>query len=115
LDAKIAQEFRTAAKKSGRRFLPVYLKCSDEENQRRASTEERKRSQVNKLVDATILKKLKANNVLFYFHEEPHFTLDVTYLTPDEAAEQIYEYIMDIETRDYVVGESKEDTDVEED
>jgi hypothetical protein len=70
---------------------------------------------VNKIVDPTILKELKANNMLLCFHEDPHFTLDVTSLTPDEAAEQIYEYIMDIETRDYVVGKSMEDKDVEED
>ena len=89
----VSGEFQEAARTGGRPFLPICVICDIEENQRRISTHERKISETTKLTNPDTLKSIRSQHELYYFNSVEVYTLDVTYLTPTEAAERILERI----------------------
>lgn len=73
-------------------FLPVHIKCDPEEQLKRVSTEQRKKrlkmSEPDQLVDYLA-------TVVTLIPEDPNlFTLDVTELSPQEAAQRILKQVM---------------------
>jgi hypothetical protein len=93
LGSSVAKEYETAARKSGRPFLPIYLVCDVDENLRRVESLDRVTSGMKKLVSCDILKNLLSESELFRFRGYEGLTLDVTKLPPTAAASRILTYI----------------------
>jgi hypothetical protein len=90
---QVAGEFQQMAEKCGRPFLPICLLCDIDENQQRISNSERKNGGTTKLVCSKTLKSIRLQNDLYYFENVEVYTLDVTWITPDEAARRISEHM----------------------
>ena len=86
-------EYINAAHRSGRPFLPVNMTCKIEENMRRVESAERQRSGSGKLLDAEELKAMWTRSKLLSFAEVESFELDVTQITPQEAAIVLRDYV----------------------
>jgi hypothetical protein len=86
-------EYQTAAHKAGRMLLPVYLHCNERENLDRVGTKERAESQTTKLLDKELLKRIRDNYEIFRFKDEIAFELDVSDITPEQAAQAIIAHI----------------------
>lgn len=72
-----------------REFIPVRLVCDQEELIRRLQSPSR--DQEMKLTDPEILKKLMMENQLL--QPDNGFELDITHLTPEQAAQKILSFI----------------------
>lgn len=86
LGQAVAREYVDAARRSGRAFLPVNMTCRIEENMRRVGSVERQRSGSGKLLDAEELKAMWTRSKLLSFADMESFELDVTQISPEEAA-----------------------------
>lgn len=86
LGQTVAMEYVDAARMSGRPFLPVTMMCKVEENMRRVESVERQRSGSGKLLDAEELKAMRTRSKLLSFADRESFELDVSHITPQEAA-----------------------------
>lgn len=95
LGRSVASEFKHAAESAGRQFIPVYLTCDAEENLRRVSSRERQESDTTKLTDETILQGIRSRSILYRFSDCPGFELDVTHLSPADAAMQIRRHVQE--------------------
>ncbi|KAH7031458.1 uncharacterized protein B0I36DRAFT_123022 [Microdochium trichocladiopsis] len=93
LGRAVATEYKLAAETAGRDFIPVYLSCDKHENLKRVSSAERVGSKTTKLTSKAILKDILSNNELFRFEGCSSLTLDITQLSPAEAALQIRSHI----------------------
>jgi len=83
-------EYETAARRSGRPFLPIYLDYDvDGENIRRVATPECVSDGTGMLVNGELLKAMRSRCELFVFGACEGLRLDVTKLSPLEAAERI--------------------------
>ncbi|KAF2498953.1 hypothetical protein BU16DRAFT_455409 [Lophium mytilinum] len=93
LGRAVANEYLDAARRAGRRFVPIYLTCDVTENVRRMVSEERVGGGMTKLVDARVLEEMRERCELFRFKDLAGVELDVTTLTPERAAELLAESI----------------------
>jgi len=101
----IALEYKTAAKSSGRAFLPVHLECDATENLSRVASEGRQTSGTSKIVELDLVRTLRDSFESFRWPEG--FCLDLTSLSPQEAALRI---LRDVEAKSqYELAVSCED------
>lgn len=88
----VAREYQIAAQNAGRVFVPVYLVCEEEENLRRALSDERKASGTTKLVDPVEMKRIRAEYSIYSFGVEEELKLDVTNMSAQDAAAEIFRW-----------------------
>ncbi|KAF2141161.1 uncharacterized protein K452DRAFT_359516 [Aplosporella prunicola CBS 121167] len=93
LGCSVAAEYKNAAAKSARPFLSVYLACDLEEHLQRVATVERRNDGTGKLVDGEILRSMRSRCELYTFGAENGLWLDVTHVSPRQAAASIHAYI----------------------
>ncbi|EHK45326.1 uncharacterized protein TrAtP1_003604 [Trichoderma atroviride] len=94
LGTDTAQEYRDAAQKAGRPFIPVYLSCEIEANIMRATSAERAQGTTTKLTCPDTIKDLRTKCKLFQFGDPyEEFHIDTTNLAPREAALMIRAHI----------------------
>ncbi|KAI9788408.1 MAG: hypothetical protein M1816_006933 [Peltula sp. TS41687] len=93
LGRSVAQEYKSAARRSGRFFFPVYLTCDVEENLCRVATAERVSSGTGKLLSREVLQDIRSRCDLFRFGDGEELTIDVTDASPTEAAQRILAHI----------------------
>ncbi|KAH7085278.1 hypothetical protein BKA63DRAFT_597947 [Paraphoma chrysanthemicola] len=87
----IVQEFKASAQRAGRMFVPVCLVCEEGENMRRLTSEERKDGGTTKLMDVEAAGQIRNNHQIYHFGLREELVLDVTSLSPEEAAGNIME------------------------
>jgi hypothetical protein len=63
-DIEVAEEYRAAAHRARRLFIPVVLTCNVDENARRLESEERGRSDTTKSTDVELLRNMRRGNEL---------------------------------------------------
>lgn len=80
-------EYKVAAARSGRPFLPVYLTCEMEENLRRVISAERVSSGTGKLLCREMVENIRSRCQLYEFKCSEGIKLDISHLQPIEAAE----------------------------
>jgi adenylylsulfate kinase-like enzyme len=99
LGTSVSAEYRVAAERSKRKFLPVYVTCDREENIRRVSAADRQASGKGKLLDQEFLVHLMENYNLFRW-PGVGIEIDSTTMLPKEAAQAILDelYSRDTET-----------------
>lgn len=90
-DSKIALEYQAAAVSRGSRFFSIVLTCGVEENFLRFTGEGRGRGLNTKLTDIESLCQIR--ETVFRFGYEDEMVLDVTNLTPANAALLIFVHI----------------------
>lgn len=81
-----AMEYQVAARRAGRRFVPVLLECEKEENVRRATGMDRGIEGKRKLVDEVLIRHFLDTVTLFEFKDTETLRFDVTERTPGEVA-----------------------------
>ena len=76
-------------------FVRVVMHCELEENLRRASSAERRGANSSKLTDANVLRGIRGREKICLTGYEPEneLELDVTHLSPSEAAGRIYAHV----------------------
>ena len=92
----VAKEYQSAAKWRGCAFVPVNLTCQVAENERRIRSAERLDLVARgkgMLTDCEILRKYRATSEIYQFHCPEALSLDVTKLSPSQAANQILQHI----------------------
>lgn len=85
-----AMEYKTAAERAGRPFKPVYLICDQTENARRIVSHERHGTK--KLLDPELLQAFYTRCQLYEFVDTKGLTLDVTCMSPRDAASRILSF-----------------------
>jgi hypothetical protein len=93
LGRSVATEYQTAARQSGRLFLPIYLSCDVAENLRRVGSLERVNSGTKRLLSGPVLQDIRSRCELFRFDIPEGFDINVTRLLPTEAATEILAYV----------------------
>lgn len=88
----VAREYQVAAQNAGRLFVPVYLICEEGENLRRAASDERKGSGTTKLVDREEVKRIRAEYSIHSFGIEEELKLNVTNMSAQDAATEIFKW-----------------------
>jgi hypothetical protein len=95
LGRAVASEYRDAASRAGRPFVPIYLTCDVAVNLERVASLDRLRSGTTKLTDAQALRDLRSRCELFRFDSCPGLTVDSTNLPPLEVAAKILTFLQD--------------------
>jgi hypothetical protein len=88
----VASEYKDAAFKAGRPFVPVYLVCDVATNIERVASPDRLGSNTNKLTDPRMVEDLRSRCELYRFDGCPGLTVDSTTLTPSDAAAKIIDF-----------------------
>ncbi|KAK4158063.1 hypothetical protein C8A00DRAFT_11133 [Chaetomidium leptoderma] len=89
----VASEYKDAAFKAGRPFVPVYLTCDEATNLERVASPDRLGSGTNKLTDPQVLGDLRSRCELYQFDGGClGLTVDSTSLIPSEVAAKIVEF-----------------------
>ncbi|KAJ0293187.1 hypothetical protein Brms1b_003411 [Colletotrichum noveboracense] len=88
-----AQEYEDAARRRGLPFIPIVLECQLEENIKRVTRSGRGGAANGKLTDVNILKDIRQEEQMFRFGGDLELELDVTELTPEQAAYKIFEHV----------------------
>lgn len=94
--ASVATEYATAAKKRGCAFVPVVLTCAEAENERRMRWPERLElveGGMGMLVDTDVLKGFRARGEIYRFQGPEQLVLDVSEISPAQAAERILQHV----------------------
>lgn len=87
------QDFVDASKKRGVPFIPVIMTCSPEENARRIVDEGRGKGGRTKLRDTDVLRSIREQEVMYRFGGESELELDMSNLSPRDAAQKIVDHI----------------------
>ena len=95
LGASVAMEFKVAAQRSGRKFIPIYLICDVEENVRRLIDTRRMDRSRNKLQNREILEGMRSRSRLYNFESEG-YEIDVTHSQPEEVAKSMLAMIREL-------------------
>jgi adenylylsulfate kinase-like enzyme len=93
LGSSVAMEYHAAALKRKSRFFSIRLQCKEDEHLRRATSEDRLRSAFTKLTDESLIKRMRNNEDIYKFSGDDELTIDVTDLSPNEAAQRISEFV----------------------
>ena len=89
LGRSVAREYQSASLASGRPFFPIIITCDIDENRRRIAAPERINGGTLKLHSVEILEDLRARCELFHFNVDEEIHLDITHLSPTQAAKSI--------------------------
>lgn len=90
-----AQDYKNAANLRGALFIPIILHCEMAENVIRVSSEERATGNT-KLTDPAVLKTIRLQEDIYTFGGPYELELDITNMTASEAAEKIYEHLVEV-------------------
>ena len=85
-----------AAQRADRLFIPICLTCEVDENLRRVTSEERKRSSTTKLTDSEGLRSIRDSHSIYMFGMKEELTLDVTETSPKDAAMRIFQWAIKV-------------------
>lgn len=92
LGAAVCHEYAACASERGSAFIPILLHCDVETNLQRLVAGDR--AQHQKLVDVDLARRFRKDAELYRFVDHPAaFELDVTSLSPTEAAGRILEHV----------------------
>lgn len=100
-----AQDYKDAADLRGALFIPIVLHCEMAENMTRVSSKERGTSNT-KLIDPAILETIRLKEDLHTFGGPDELELDITNITPSEAAEKIYEHLFGVAVKSETMSDS---------
>lgn len=92
----VAAEYAAAARRRGCAFIPVVLTCGEAENERRMRWPKRLglvEAGMGMLVDTDVLKRFRRRRELYRFQGSEQLVLDVTDITPAQAAEKIMQHV----------------------
>ncbi|KAK4231884.1 hypothetical protein QBC38DRAFT_464820 [Podospora fimiseda] len=93
LGSSVAREYQNAALVRESPFFSIILHCEVEENLKRAVSGNRGSTGSNtKLTDINILRGIREREDIFHFGDANELELDVTELSPIEAAIKIHEH-----------------------
>ncbi|RFU25742.1 hypothetical protein B7463_g10595, partial [Scytalidium lignicola] len=95
LGQNVAMEYKDAAYRAGRPFIPVYLTCNIDVNLERITNFGRVNSGTTKLTDAQVLKDMYSRCELFHFNNCLSLTVDSTNVPPLETAKKILQFLRD--------------------
>jgi hypothetical protein len=90
-----AQDFKNAANLRRALFIPVVLHCEMAENVLRISSGKRGTGNT-KLTDPAILEAIRLKEDIYTFGGPHELELDITKITASEAAEKIYEHVVQV-------------------
>lgn len=93
LGRNVAAEYKDAARRAGRPFIPIYLLCDLAENLERVMDPGRVNSGTTKLTDIDILKQLRSSCELARFSQCHSLTLDSSNMPPLEAAAKLLAFV----------------------
>ncbi|KAF8901043.1 hypothetical protein CPB84DRAFT_1708679 [Gymnopilus junonius] len=93
LGTEAAVHFQESAARAHARFIPVNMICSREEIMRRVASPMRQRYSRAKLVDPDIAASIVDRKTMFEFDVESKLRIDVSSLTAEEAATEIFAHI----------------------
>ncbi|KAH7002155.1 hypothetical protein EDB80DRAFT_867163 [Ilyonectria destructans] len=93
LGSSAARDYQEAAVVRASPFISIILHCELNENLKRAAGGDRDNGSNTKLTDQGILRSIREREDIFQFHDEYELVLEVTHLSPSEAATKIYEHI----------------------
>lgn len=99
--ATAAKDYQDAAHERGALFISIVLNCDLEENIRRMTCPKRESGQTTKLRDPKILRKIRDVEALHQSGGPNELHLDVTHISPGEAAEIIVEHIIGVKQNRY--------------
>jgi thymidylate kinase len=94
VDRDIVARLSELAVRRGNPYVPIYIRCETEENLRRVPAVERRERM--KWIDADAVRAFVDGHELLRFDGHDPFAVDVTSLTPDDAARQILDHIADL-------------------
>lgn len=86
-----ATRYRDAA--GGSPFILVVVQCEFEEHMRRATSRERSGSSSTKITDIDALRDACGKDDIYAFGDGYELELDVTHLSPAEAARKIHDHV----------------------
>ena len=93
LGRSAAKDYQDAAALRGSTFISVVLQCDVNENLKRVAGVDRGTGSNTKLTDLSVLRSIREREDIFHFEDENELELDVTYLSPSEAAGKISVHI----------------------
>jgi hypothetical protein len=93
LGSSVAREYEAAAVQRRSQFLSVRIECDEEEHLRRAVSDDRKKGLTTKLTNEAIIRQMREEEDVFMFGGDNEFTIDVTYLSPYQAAQCISDFV----------------------
>jgi len=93
LGRSVAREYQSSSATSGRPFLPIIITCDVNENRRRVAASERVSSGTGKLLSVDVLQDLRDRCELFSFKINEEIHLDITNLSPTQAAERLFVFM----------------------
>lgn len=93
LGSSSAKDYQDAAAMRGSPFVSVVLVCDLDENLARAAGADRGNGANTKLTDLGILRSIRESEDIFRFGDDYELELDVTRLTPSEAAAKVCEHV----------------------
>ncbi|KDN69430.1 hypothetical protein CSUB01_05347 [Colletotrichum sublineola] len=93
LGSSSARDYQNAASIRGSPFISVVLHCELEQNLTRAAGGDRDKGFNTKLTDPDILRSIREREDIFRFQDEYELELDVTQLSPGEAAAKICDHV----------------------
>ena len=89
----VSKEYENAARARRSRFFSIRIQCEEEEHVRRATSKERKDGRTTKLTDESLIRRIRETEDVFSFGGEDELTIDVTELTPQEAAQRVSSFV----------------------
>ncbi|KAK3945477.1 hypothetical protein QBC46DRAFT_250246 [Diplogelasinospora grovesii] len=93
LGSSSTRDYQNAAAVRGSPFISIILHCELDENLKRATGEDRGKDANTKLTDLGILRSIREREDIFHFKDEYELELDITRLSPSEAAAKIHDHI----------------------
>lgn len=89
----VSDYLELAEGEDGRRFYSVILHCEAEENEKRLVMAGRGGGQNGKLTDVSVLREYRAREGILKFGDEDEVEIDVTHISPGQAARQINAFV----------------------
>ena len=92
----VASEYEKAAKRRGCKFIPIILECQLAENEKRIRSPDRLALVAGgkgMLLDTAVLRGFRKKEHIFRFENSNELGLDVTELSPSQAAQEILEHV----------------------
>ncbi len=93
LGSSAAKEYQNAAVVRGSHFISIILHCDVDENLKRIVGGDRGNGSNTKLTDLDILRSIREEQDIFHFKDGNELELDITHLSPGEAAVRIHNHV----------------------
>ena len=86
-------DYLNAAEVCGSAFISVVLHCELDENLERAVGGDRGKGSNTKLTEVDVLRSIREEEDIFLFKNGNELELDITHLSPSEAAGRIHDHV----------------------